>query len=86
MQANAQVTPTELERSNVLVSIDRQLLRSSSPPGRGKRGGYRVIYYLKRADGVIWKLTIYPKNVIEDIPPHESAILNPQSDMRDEAR
>ena len=38
--------------------------------GRGKRGGYRVIYYLKRADGVIWMLTMYPKNVIEDIPAH----------------
>lgn len=36
--------------------------------GRGKRGGYRVIYYLKRTDGVIWMLTMYPKNVIENIP------------------
>ena len=38
--------------------------------GRGKRGGYRVIYYLKRVDGVISMLTMYPKNVIEDIPAH----------------
>ena len=38
--------------------------------GRGKRGGYRVIYYVKRLDGVIWMLTIYPKNIIEDIPAH----------------
>jgi mRNA-degrading endonuclease RelE of RelBE toxin-antitoxin system len=37
-------------------------------PGRGKRGGYRVIYYVKRADGVIWLLTMYPKNVAENIP------------------
>ena len=37
-------------------------------PRRGKRGGYRAIYYLKRVDGVIWMLTMYPKNVIEDIP------------------
>lgn len=37
-------------------------------PGRGKRGGYRVIYYVKRADGVIWMLTMYPKNLIESIP------------------
>lgn len=36
--------------------------------GRGKRGGYRVIYYVCRADGVIWMLTIYPKNVMDDIP------------------
>jgi mRNA-degrading endonuclease RelE of RelBE toxin-antitoxin system len=38
--------------------------------GRGKRGGYRVIYYVKRRHGVIWMLTIYPKNVVDDIPAH----------------
>lgn len=37
-------------------------------PGRGKRGGYRIIYYVRRAHGVIWMLTIYPKNVSENIP------------------
>jgi len=36
-------------------------------PGRGKRGGYRVIYYAKVQQGVIWMLTLYPKNVKEDI-------------------
>ncbi|MGB5104060.1 MAG: transcriptional regulator [Steroidobacteraceae bacterium] len=39
-------------------------------PGRGKRGGYRVIYYVRRAHGVIWMLTMYPKNVAENIPVH----------------
>jgi len=39
-------------------------------PGRGKRGGYRVIYYVRRANGVIWMLTMYPKNVAENIPAH----------------
>ena len=39
-------------------------------PGRGKRGGYRVIYYVRRANGVIWMLTMYPKNVRENIPAH----------------
>ena len=39
-------------------------------PGRGKRGGYRVIYYVRRADGIIWMLTMYPKNVIDSIPAH----------------
>lgn len=39
-------------------------------PGRGKRGGYRIIYYLRMADGVIWLLTMYPKNLTEDIPAH----------------
>ena len=39
-------------------------------PGRGKRSGYRVIYYVRRAHGVIWLLTMYPKNVAENIPAH----------------
>lgn len=39
-------------------------------PGRGKRGGYRVIYYVRRANGIIWMLTIYPKNVADSIPAH----------------
>lgn len=39
-------------------------------PGRGKRGGYRVIYFTKLAQGLIWMLTIYPKNVAENIPAH----------------
>jgi putative transcriptional regulator len=28
-------------------------------PGRGKREGYRVIYYVRRVRGVIWMLTMY---------------------------
>ncbi len=39
-------------------------------PGRGKRGGYRVIYFAKVQQGVIWMLTLYPKNVRENIPVH----------------
>ena len=39
-------------------------------PGRGKRGGYRIIYYVRRAHGVIWMLPMYPKNVAENIPAH----------------
>jgi hypothetical protein len=37
-------------------------------PGRGKRGGLRVIYYLKNVKSEIWLLTLYPKNVAENIP------------------
>jgi hypothetical protein len=39
-------------------------------PGRGKRGGYRVIYFARIEQGVIWMLTMYPKNVKDDIPAH----------------
>ena len=39
-------------------------------PGRGKRGGVRVVYYAKIRQGQIWMLTIYAKNVTESIPSH----------------
>lgn len=38
--------------------------------GRGKRGGLRVIYYLRRANNEIWMITLYGKNVRENIPAH----------------
>ena len=37
--------------------------------GRGKRGGIRVIYYLRLKHGEIWMLTVYAKNVVESIAP-----------------
>lgn len=36
--------------------------------GRGKRGGLRVVYYLRSKQGQIWLLTLYPKNVADNIP------------------
>jgi mRNA-degrading endonuclease RelE of RelBE toxin-antitoxin system len=39
-------------------------------PGRGKSGGYRVIYYWQDHLGQIWFLTIYAKNEAENIPAH----------------
>ena len=38
--------------------------------GIGKRGGVRVIYYLKKQDDEIWFLTIYSKSEVENIPAH----------------
>jgi hypothetical protein len=38
--------------------------------GRGKSGGIRVIYFLRTRQGQIWMLTLYPKNVAENIPAH----------------
>ena len=38
--------------------------------GRGKRGGLRVIYFLRTRQGQIWMLTVYPKNVADTIPAH----------------
>ena len=38
--------------------------------GRGKRGGIRIIYYLRLQQGQIWMLTLYAKNVDENIAGH----------------
>ncbi len=35
--------------------------------GIGKRGGYRVIYYVRHPKGVIWMLTIYSKSQTDSI-------------------
>lgn len=39
-------------------------------PGRGKRGGVRVIYYVRSSVGMIWMLTIYAKSEAQNIPAH----------------
>jgi hypothetical protein len=38
--------------------------------GRGKRGGVRVIYFNRLANGEIWLLLVYRKSVLENIPAH----------------
>ncbi len=41
-----------------------------SRQGTGKRGGVRVIYYNRLANGEIWFFLIYTKSVQENIPAH----------------
>ena len=43
--------------------------------GRGKRGGYRVIYYWAVAPGVILMLFLYPKNERDDLTPEQKKAL-----------
>ena len=38
--------------------------------GMGKRGGVRVIYFNRLANGEVWLLLIYAKNVQDNIPGH----------------
>ena len=38
-----------------------------SAKGRGKRGGVRVIYFNRLADGTVWLMAMYAKNVQKDI-------------------
>jgi hypothetical protein len=44
-------------------------------PGRGKRGGARIIYFWSSAAGRIFLLYLYPKNVRSDVSPAELRIL-----------
>ncbi len=41
-----------------------------SIPGKGKRGGLRVIYYWRVSQNEIWMLTVYGKSERESIPAH----------------
>lgn len=44
-------------------------------PGRGKRGGARVIYYWIAAREQIYMLLAYPKNVQDDLTPQQLKVL-----------
>jgi hypothetical protein len=44
-------------------------------PGRGKRGGARIIYYWNRGAGRLYLLFLYPKNVQADLTPHQLRVL-----------
>jgi len=46
-----------------------------SGPGRGKRGGSRLIYYWFRGDEIILMLMIYTKNETEDLTKDQIKIL-----------
>ena len=43
--------------------------------GRGKSGGVRVIYYWFAPHEVILMLFVYPKNVQDDLTPHQLRLL-----------
>ena len=44
-------------------------------PGRGKRGGARLIYYWNRAAERVYLLFLYPKNVQADLTPAQLRVL-----------
>ena len=51
--------------------------------GRGKRGGIRVIYYLRSRQGQIWMLTLYAKSVSENIRAHVLKKIREEIDGQD---
>lgn len=48
--------------------------------GKGKRGGFRVIYYWKRKSGEIWLLTVYGKDEMDNIPDSVLKVLRKEVD------
>jgi hypothetical protein len=44
-------------------------------PGRGKRGGARIVYYWNRTGNQVYLLFLYPKNVQSDLTPSQLRIL-----------
>jgi hypothetical protein len=46
-----------------------------SRQGMGKRGGVRIIYYVRLASGRLYLLLIYPKNAKDDLSEKEKAVL-----------
>jgi hypothetical protein len=44
-------------------------------PGRGKRGGARVIYYCRTTAGKLYLVYLYPKNARSNLSPAELRIL-----------
>lgn len=54
-----------------------------SRPGMGKRGGVRIIYYVRLASGRLYLLLIYPKNVKDDLSEQEKAVLKALSQKLD---
>jgi hypothetical protein len=41
-----------------------------SRPGMGKRGGARVIYFVRSIAGELWMLVVYAKSIKGNIPGH----------------
>lgn len=46
--------------------------KSGCPPGKGTRGGGRVIYFWVQADGQIFLLFAYAKNERANVTPNEA--------------
>jgi mRNA-degrading endonuclease RelE of RelBE toxin-antitoxin system len=66
------LTTFDAEAHPVIANTSGARKARMAAKGRGKRGGYRVIYYLALAD-TVWLITIYDKVQKEDLTPDEAA-------------
>src|SRR6266540_2426996 len=68
--ARLQTLATNPERGDIIRGSGGVRKMRWGIAGRGKRGGVRVIYFLRERQGEIWLLTLYAKNVAATIPAH----------------
>ena len=59
------------EAGNVMPGTGGLRKMRVAAKGKGRRGGARVIYYLRSTRGRIYVITIYAKNVKEDLTAEE---------------
>lgn len=64
----------------------RKLRHADSRRGKGKRGGLRVIYYWWDGAGQFWLFTLYDKDELDDLSPHEKKLLKVMLKKELEAR
>jgi len=53
----------------------RKLRFQDEARGKGKRGGFRVIYYVLNDEAQLWFFTIYRKDEVVDLTPDQKRIL-----------
>jgi len=53
----------------------RKLRYGDPRPGKGKRGGLRVIYYWWNGESQFWLFTLYDKDELKDLSPQEKKAL-----------
>jgi mRNA-degrading endonuclease RelE of RelBE toxin-antitoxin system len=63
----------EAESSPVIPGTGGARKARMAAKGRGKRGGYRVVYYFLVNENEVWLLTIYDKVKREDLTAAEAA-------------
>lgn len=62
----------EAEAQPVIPGTDGARKARMAAKGRGKRGGYRVVYYFLAHENEVWLLTIYDKVKREDLTAAEA--------------
>jgi hypothetical protein len=73
---NLQLAPALRPEAGALIRGSRGLRKIRwALPGRGKRGGVRVIYYWATAEGVIFMLMVYPKSRRDELTPQQLKVL-----------